>query len=103
MANNEKNENKNVGTQEQEQQVQQQNNAPEQPAPVAQATVQVVEQKNGFGAWLKKHWKGLTAGVLGPGGLVTSAFVAYKKGKAAGMAQTPMPVEQEDYSLNPNE
>ena len=75
----------------------------EQPAG-AQQVAQVEQPKEGFGAWCKRHWKGLVAGVTGTGAVVTSAIFAYKKGKAAGAASVPMPtVEQEDYSLNPNE
>lgn len=105
MANqNQKNVN---GTTEQvvaEQPVQQ--NVPQQAeqTPAVQQTVPTEPQKEGFGAWCKRHWKGLTAAVLGAGGVVTSGILAYKKGKAAGAATVPMPVvEQEDYSLNPNE
>lgn len=97
---------KNNGTTEQvvNEQPVQQNVVPEQPAPVAQQVAQVEPQKEGFGAWCKRHWKGLVAGVTGTGAVVTSAIFAYKKGKAAGVASVPMPqVEPEDYSLNPNE
>ena len=76
--------------------------------PVAQETLQVqpqvvvVQQSEGVGNWLKRHWKGLTAGVAGVAATVTSAIVAYKKGKAAGVMSVPVQ-PQEDYSLNPNE
>lgn len=69
-----------------------------------QQPVQQAQQKTGFGEWLKKHWKGVTAAVTGTGAAVASAVVAYKKGKAAGIAAAPQTVgEPEDYSLNPNE
>ena len=75
----------------------------EQPQ-MQQVAAQVEPQKEGFGNWCKRHWKGLVAGITGTGAVVTSAILAYKKGKAAGVASVPMPVvEQEDYSLNPNE
>ena len=52
--------------------------------------------------WLKRHWKGVAAAGTGIGAAVVSAFVAYKRGKAAGINSVPVP-EPEDYSLNPNE
>lgn len=97
------NQNQNVGTE----QVQQQVATPVQAEPQTvqtEATVQQVEQK-GFGNWLKKHKKGVIAAVTGFTATVGSAFVAYKKGKAAGIMSVPAPQGQpeEDYSLNPNE
>lgn len=93
MANQNKTEQEKQGT-EQNQQTEQQN--------VEQKTEQQTEQKAGFGAWCKRHWKGLVAGVTGALAVGGSAVVAYKKGKAAGIMSVPVP-EQEDYSLNPNE
>ena len=60
------------------------------------------EEKKGFKAWLKKHWKGAAAGLAGALALGGSAVVAYKKGKAAGIMSVPVE-PTEDYSLNPNE
>jgi len=78
-------------------------NAPAaEPAPVVQQNA-VPEQKKGFGGWLKEHWKGATAAVIAVGTAVGTGIAAYRKGKAAGAAAASMPVEQEDYSLNPNE
>lgn len=69
---------------------------------VPQQTVPV-EQKQGFGGWLKQHWKGAVAAVTGVLAVGGSAIVAYKKGKAAGIMSVPMPPQQDDdYSLNPN-
>lgn len=51
--------------------------------------------------WFKRHWKGVTAGAVGVVTAVGSAFVAYKKGKAAGIMSVPQP-PAEDYSLDPN-
>jgi hypothetical protein len=62
------------------------------------------QQKGGIGDFVKRHWKGLLAGLTGTGAAVTSAILAYKKGKQAGMQAIPPQVgEPEDYSLNPNE
>lgn len=72
------------------------------PAPVQQQ-VPVVEDKGGFKGWLKKHWKAVTATIVGAAAAGGSAYAAYKKGKAAGMAGVPAQQEPEDYSLNPNE
>lgn len=86
-------------------QVQQQVETPVQAEPqnVQQVAAQP-EQKTGFGGWLKKHWKGVTAAITGGGAAVASAVIAYKKGKAAGIMAAPAPAgEPEDYSLNPNE
>jgi len=81
-----------------------QNQVQQVETPVQTEPVNVqVEQKTGFGTWLKKHWKGVTAAVTGTGAAVASAIVAYKKGKAAGYAAAPQVAETEDYSLNPNE
>ena len=77
----------------------------QQQEPVQQQAVQqqvVTEEKKGFGGWLKKHWKGVTATIIGAGTAVGSAVVAYKKGKAAGVMSVPQQ-EADDYSLNPNE
>ena len=73
-----------------------------QAEPVAQTAEVATEQKNGFGKWLKKHWKAVVGGVTGALAVGGSAVVAYKKGKAAGINSVPLP-DQEDYSLNPNE
>lgn len=100
------NQNQKVENKATEQQVQQQvAETPVQAEPQnVQQPVQQEQQKTGFGAWLKKHWKGVTAAVTGTGAAVASAVVAYKKGKAAGIAAAPQTVgEPEDYSLNPNE
>ena len=63
------------------------------------------EEKGGFGAFCKRNWKKIVAGVTGALAIGGSAVVAYKKGKAAGIMSVPVPQqsEQEDYSLNPNE
>ena len=61
-------------------------------------------QKQGFGGWLKQHWKGAVAVLTGAAAVGGSAVVAYKRGKAAGIMSVPVPQqEQEDYSLNPNQ
>ena len=69
--------------------------------PVAQPVAQPQQE-----GWFKTHWKGLTAGAAAVVTAATSAWLAYKKGKAAGIASVPQqPVQQtepEDYSLNPN-
>ena len=98
MANQEKNQNQNG---QQQEQVQQQNAAPAQPEQVVQQQV-VVEQKQGPKGWLKQHWKGAVAAITGLFAAGGSAYVAYKKGKAAGINSVPLP-QTEDYSLNPNE
>ena len=97
-----KNVNKTEGQQAAEQQVQQ---TPAQTgAPEGQQVVETkTEEKLGFGGWLKKHWKGVTATVVGVGAAVGTSIAAYKKGKAAGAYCATMPADQEDYSLNPNE
>ena len=85
---------------EQEQQV----TAPVQAEPVQQqaAPQQVqAEEKKGLGGWLKKHWKGVTATIVGVGTAAGSAVVAYRKGKAAGIMSVPQQ-EADDYSLDPN-
>ena len=91
----------NVKTENQE--MTQNNNNVQQPEtpPVAQQPAVATEQKGGFGSWCKAHWKGITAGVLGALGIGGSAVVAYRKGKAAGIASVPV-TDGEDYSLNPN-
>ena len=92
--------NQNAGKEEQQGQVNQ-----EAPAAETQQQAQqivVVEKKVGIGTWIKAHWKGLVAGIVGAGAIGGSAVVAYKKGKQAGMNTVPCG-EQEDYSLNPNE
>lgn len=89
----------NVGEQQVQQQVEQ-TNVQQQPQ---QVQVVQVEQKEGVGAWLKRHWKGVVAGIVGTGATVGSAVIAYKKGKAAGIMSVPAPNQDEDYSLNPNE
>lgn len=71
------------------------------PAPVQQQAP--VEEKGGFKGWLKKHWKAVTAAALGAAAAGGSAYAAYKKGKAAGIAAVPAQQDTEDYSLNPNE
>lgn len=76
----------------------------QQQEPVQQQAVQQqvqTEEKKGFGGWLKKHWKGVTATIIGAGTAVGSAVVAYKKGKAAGVMSVPQQ-EADDYSLDPN-
>lgn len=74
----------------------------QQPVPTVQQQAPV-EEKGGFKGWMKKHWKALTAAALGAAAAGGSAYAAYKKGKAAGMAGVPAQQEPEDYSLNPNE
>jgi len=73
---------------------------PEQPVVQQQAVVPPAEE-TGFKAWLKKHKKGVIATVVGAVTAGGSAFVAYKKGKAAGIMSVPVP-ENDDYSLDPN-
>lgn len=84
------------------QEVVQQAETQQAPAPVQQQAAPV-EEKGGFKGWFKKHWKGVTAAVVGAAAAGGSAYAAYKKGKAAGMAGVPAQQEPEDYSLNPNE
>ena len=72
------------------------------PAPVQQQAAPV-EEKGGFKGWLKKHWKAVTAAALGAAAAGGSAYAAYRKGRAAGIAVAPAQQETEDYSLNPNE
>lgn len=92
------------GQEVEQQQVQ---NTPEQqPAPVEQQQVTTTEpeKKEGFGGWLKRHWKGTVAGVAAVFAVGGSAYAAYRKGKAVGINSVPVNTgEQEDYSLNPNE
>lgn len=102
MAKNETVVNQNV-EEKKEQETQQQNVQQPETPPVVQQTAVATEEKKGFGAFCKAHWKGITAGVLGALGIGGSAIVAYKKGKAAGIASVPLPNEEDDYSLNPNE
>lgn len=59
------------------------------------------EEKKGIGPWLKKHWKGVTAGAALIGGGIGSAFVAYRKGKSVGVAQTVNYYEQPQQSVSP--
>lgn len=86
-------------TDQQGQQAPAQNQTPEG----QQQVVNQTEEKLGFGGWLKKHWKGVTATVLGVGTAVGTSIAAYKKGKAAGVASVPCQYQEEDYSLNPNQ
>lgn len=81
-----------------------QNPAPQQ-APVAQAAAtQPTQQKEGLGAKIKKHWKGIAIGATGILAAGASVFTAYKKGKQVGINSIPYPQQpEEDYSLNPNE
>lgn len=99
MANGNQKANENVNVENN--QVQQ---TPEQPQNVQQPAV-TEEEKKGFGAFCKRNWKKIVAGVTGVLAIGGSAVVAYKKGKAAGIMSVPVPQqsEQEDYSLNPNE
>lgn len=92
----------NQGTVEQQnaQNVQAQQQA-EQPVAAPQQQVPTQQEKEGFGGWLKKHWKGVAATIVGAGTAVGSAVVAYRKGKQAGVMSVPVP-DQEDYSLDPN-
>ena len=87
----------------QEEMVQQAETQQPVPAPVQQQAAPTEEEPKGFKGWLKKHWKGLTAAALGAAAAGGSAYAAYRKGKAAGMAGVPAQQEPEDYSLNPNE
>lgn len=81
----------------------QQNVAP-QPAP--QVTAQPAEQpKKGVGGWLKEHWKGVTATVIGVGTAVASVAKAYTMGKQAGVNNCYQQMQSNDdseYALNPN-
>lgn len=81
----------------------QQNVAP-QPAP--QVTAQPAEQpKKGVGGWLKEHWKGVTATVIGVGTAVASVAKAYTMGKQAGVNDCYQQMQSNDnseYALNPN-
>lgn len=72
---------------------------PQQPVVVVQTVAAPDEKKE---SWLKRHWKAVAAGAAALGTAVATTVVAYKKGKAVGIASVPMP-EPEDYSLNPNE
>ena len=72
-------------------------------APEGQQVGNQTEEKLGFGGWLKKHWKGVTATVIGVGTAVGTSIAAYKKGKAAGVASVPCQYQEEDYSLDPNQ
>lgn len=101
MAKNENNQKVEETEVKQEEVVQQAETQQPVPSPVQQQAP--VEEKGGFKVWLKKHWKGVTAAVVGAAAAGGSAYAAYKKGKAAGMAGVPAQQEPEDYSLNPNE
>lgn len=92
---------KNVNTTEQQVQQEVPQQQPEQQVQQVQPQV-VVVQKEGFGSWLKRHWKGVVAGLTGTLAVGTSAVVAYKKGKSAGTAAAYQQ-NDDDYSLNPNE
>lgn len=83
------------------QQVQQTVEQPAVQQPVQQAAAPAQTAEPPKQNWLKKHWKGVTAGAAAVVTAVGSAFVAYKKGKAAGIMSVPTP-PQEDYSLDPN-
>ena len=102
MAKNENNQKAEETEVKQEEVVQQAETQQPVPAPVQQQAAPA-EEKGGFKGWLKKHWKGVTAAVVGAAAAGGSAYAAYKKGKAAGMAGVPAQQEAEDYSLNPNE
>lgn len=101
MAKNENNQ-KVEETEVKQEEVQQAQEVQAAPTPVQQQ-VTPAEEPRGFKAWLKKHWKGLTAAAVGAAAAGGSAYAAYRKGKAAGMAGVPVQQEPEDYSLNPNE
>ena len=100
MAKNEVNNQKAEETEVKQEEVQQAETQ-QAPAPVQQQAAPVEEK--GFKGWFKKHWKGVTAAVVGAAAAGGSAYAAYRKGKAAGMAGVPAQQEPEDYSLNPNE
>lgn len=100
MAKNENNQ-KAEETEVKQEVVQQAETQQQTPAPVQQAAP--VEEKGGFKGWLKKHWKAVTAAALGAAAAGGSAYAAYRKGRAAGIAVAPAQQETEDYSLNPNE
>lgn len=100
MANKENNQK--VETEVKQEVVQQAETQQPVPAPVQQQTAPV-EEKGGFKGWMKKHWKAVTAAVVGAAAAGGSAYAAYKKGKAAGMNAGVPAQETEDYSLNPNE
>lgn len=103
MAKNENNQKVEETEVKQEEVVQQAETQQPVPAPVQQQ-VAPAEEKGGFKVWLKKHWKGVTAAVVGAAAAGGSAYAAYRKGKAAGInAGVPAQQEPEDYSLNPNE
>ena len=76
-------------------------NAKVETPPVAQETVAAAPVKETLGQKLKKHWKGVTATIVGVGTAAGSAVVAYRKGKAAGIMSVPQQ-EADDYSLDPN-
>jgi hypothetical protein len=103
MAKNEGNNQKVEETEVKQEEVQQAQEVQAAPTPVQQQAAPV-EEKGGFKGWFKKHWKGVTAAVVGAAAAGGSAYAAYRKGKAAGInAGVPVNQEPEDYSLNPNE
>jgi len=68
---------------------------------VEETKTEKTEEKKGIGPWLKKHWKGVTAGAVAIGGGIGSAFMAYRKGKSVGVAQTVNYYEQPQQSVSP--
>ena len=99
MANNETK--KEVINQATTEQVQQTAAPQQETTPVVVQQVVVPAEETGFKGWLKKHWKGVTAALVGAGAAAGSAVVAYKKGKAAGVAYAPQQ-DDDNYSLDPN-
>jgi len=75
---------------------------PQQPEqPVVQQQVSAnAEEQGGLKNWVKKHKKGVIGAIVGTVTAGVSGFVAYKKGKAAGIMSVPVP--EQDYSLDPN-
>lgn len=68
----------------------------QQAANPAQQTAEPPKQN-----WFKKHWKGVAGSAAAVVTVLGTGFVAWKKGKAAGIMSVPTP-PQEDYSLDPN-
>lgn len=90
---------------------QQVNPAPQQPIPeqgpvMMQPQMVMVQQpaKETLLDKAKRHKAAIAAAIVGIGTAITSAVMAYRKGKEAGAMQqmTVMPDPYEDNSLNPN-
>lgn len=70
-----------------------------------QVQMVMVQQPQKEGLWdkIKRHKAAVVTTIVGIGTAVTSAVMAYRKGKEAGaMQQMPMQDPYEDNSLNPN-